>query len=170
MEPLKLNLGCANDIKDGYINIDKYHKDPRVQVFDVRDISSFKEKNVVEIYASDVIEHFEFQDAVKIIKHWVDVLSSGGKLYIKTICIKTQIESLLKGYWSLQTFNAKLFAGKGWVDGVSRDHDFHKCALDVDFLKSLLQDNDMVIQNVEVDEPYQGRATNLNMSITAIKK
>jgi hypothetical protein len=30
--------------------------------------------------------------------------------------------------------------------------------------------NDMAIQKVEVDEPYEGRVTNLNMSITAIKK
>ena len=47
---MKLNLGCAKDIKDGYLNIDVYDH-PLVKTADVRILSFIESQSVEEIYA-----------------------------------------------------------------------------------------------------------------------
>lgn len=166
---IKLNLGCANDVKEGYVNIDLFHTNPKVEILDVRNISKFKDQEVVEIFASDVIEHLGFQDAVRAVAHWVNILARGGRMLIQTTCISSQIDALLAGHWDLPTFNAKVFAGKGWIDGVSRDQDWHKSAFTLEFLVKLLENNGMQIEKTSVDQYTPGRTANLNMSIWAKK-
>lgn len=165
----KLNLGCANDIKQGYMNIDLYHDDPKVYIMDVRDLSFFRDPDcdriIEEIYASDILEHLEYNDAIKALKMWIKLLKTGGKLFIKTINIEEQIRALQNGFWDLKTFNAKLFAGKGWVDGESRDHDFHKCALTPKLVSDIMIDNGMSVESIQLDEATQNRPQNINFSI-----
>ncbi len=38
MDPIKINLGCGNDIRPGYTNIDLVNLDPRVKKADVRNL------------------------------------------------------------------------------------------------------------------------------------
>lgn len=170
MKNIKLNLGCANDIKQGYINIDKFHEDEDVVVMDVRDISAFSGENVTEIYASDVLEHLPFDDATKALGHWIDILSVSGKIYIKTICITSQIDALISGIWDLKMFNAKLFAGVGWVDGVTRDHDYHKSCFSPEYIRNFLKSKNLKIEKEKIDQPNPQSKANLNMEFWAIKQ
>lgn len=167
---IKLNLGCANDIKSGYINIDKFHSHPNVLVKDVRNLEEYRGKQVSEIYASDIVEHMGFEEAVKAVTHWCDILSSGGRIYIQTIAIESLTEALQKGYWNIGNFNAKLFAGRGWVDGVSRDHDWHKCAFSTNSMKELLTKNNVKIDTCATDPASPTRMANLNMKIWGTKQ
>ena len=67
-----------------------------------------------------------------------------------------------------------LFAGKNWVDGVSKNEDFHKSCYSKDFLENLLISNHFKILSIEFDKidndlnnnPY---AHNLNIKIKSQK-
>lgn len=79
----KLNLGCGNDIKEDYVNID-YIKEKGVDV--VHDLNKtpypFKNEEFDEIYASHVLEHLE-GDWFKIISELYRILKKNGKLIAK---------------------------------------------------------------------------------------
>jgi predicted O-linked N-acetylglucosamine transferase (SPINDLY family)/predicted SAM-dependent methyltransferase len=51
---------------------------------DAADLSKFADRTFTEIYASHVIEHFDYVDdkIIKVLKEWFRVLEDGGKLYI----------------------------------------------------------------------------------------
>jgi predicted SAM-dependent methyltransferase len=78
----KLNLGCGDDILEGWINIDAYNPIAQVKA----DVSSLPyDDNFADvILASHVIEHFHFHDGFKVINEWKRVLKPDGKLIIET--------------------------------------------------------------------------------------
>lgn len=52
-------------------------------VGDARDLSCFADETFDEIYASHVLEHFDYTGSLqKALKHWYRVLKPNGKLYI----------------------------------------------------------------------------------------
>ena len=52
-------------------------------VGDARDLSRFADETFDEIYASHVLEHFDYVDELQTaLKHWCRVLKLNGKLYI----------------------------------------------------------------------------------------
>ena len=63
---MKINLGCGNDIRDGWVNCDKYSDDPRVTKIDLNVLPlPFDDEVADYIYLSHVLEHltvhpFEF--------------------------------------------------------------------------------------------------------------
>lgn len=171
---MKLNLGCAKDIKDGYINIDVYDH-PLVKKADVRDLSFIESELVDEVYAKDILEHMSFQDGKKAINEWCRVLKPGGKIFIQTINLDKQIESYLNGTWSIEDFNHMLFAGGSWVNEDPKCEDFHKCAYNTRLISQLLSENDIVIEKFEYDEiddilKINPRSHNLNLMVYGTKK
>lgn len=79
----RLNLGCGEDIREGYINVD-YIKSKGVDV--VHDLNKvpypFKSNNFDEIYASHVLEHLD-GDWFAIIKELHRILKKGGILRVE---------------------------------------------------------------------------------------
>jgi predicted SAM-dependent methyltransferase len=83
---LKLNLGCGNNLIDGYINIDKYDKEADLQA-DICELP-FENDMVDEIVAYQVIEHLPYWMTDASLEHSTDqfwtecfrVLKSGGKM------------------------------------------------------------------------------------------
>jgi hypothetical protein len=174
MRGIKLNLGCANDIRTGYVNIDMYSRSPNVVEYDVRKINDAShfcgpDEYIEEIYASDIVEHLEYNDAITSVKNWCSILNTGGKLYIKTINLVELVSALENGYWDLKMFNAKLFAGKGWIDGVSRGQDFHKCAFTMHEMVRVLERQGMKIISNTTAKAEPGRQANINFEIWAEK-
>jgi len=166
---IKLNLGCAKDIKDGYINIDLYDH-PLVTKSDVRDLSFINDSTVDEIYAKDILEHMSFLDGEKALKEWSRVLKIGGKIFIQTINLDKQIEAYLSGIWSINDFNYMLFAGVSWTDRTPKCEDFHKCAYNSELLKQILFLNNIKILDIKYDEidvdlKYNSKSHNLNLMI-----
>lgn len=54
----KLNLGCGNDIKPGYVNMDRYNANGVDIVYDLEKFPyPFKDNTFDEIFAQDIIEH-----------------------------------------------------------------------------------------------------------------
>lgn len=170
---IKLNLGCGPDIKPGYINIDTCALHPDVIVQDIKNLN-FDHESIDEIYAKDIIEHMSLEDVKYSISKWSHICKPGALLFIQTICIDLIIEAYIKGVWNLEILNYMLFAGKNWVDGVSKNEDFHKSCYSKDFLENLLISNHFKILSIEFDKidndlnnnPY---AHNLNIKIKSQK-
>jgi len=75
---IKLNLGCGDDLRDGYINVDLYNNNAEIQM-DVRQLF-YDDNSVDEIFSSHVLEHFSKHETIPILIEWNRVLKPGGKL------------------------------------------------------------------------------------------
>jgi predicted SAM-dependent methyltransferase len=93
MNKLKLNLGCASKLLDGYINIDQdnidvirerypwlhFPEDAIIYNYDVFDLP-YEDATVDEIIADGFIEHLSFVEEKKIFEEIKRVLKPGGTL------------------------------------------------------------------------------------------
>ena len=170
---MKLNLGCAKDIKDDYLNIDVYDH-PLVKKADVRDLSFIEDGSVEEIYAKDILEHMSYQDGKAAIKEWARVLKTGGKIFIQTINLDKQIECYSLGIWSIEDLNHMIFAGGSWVNEDAKCEDFHKCGYNEKLISKILFDSNISIEKFEYDDIGQAliinpRSHNLNLMAHGVK-
>ena len=91
---MKLNLGCGNDILPDFVNCDRY--DAACDVCcDAKNLP-FKTNSIDEIYASHLIEHFNFFEAFEVLREWKRVLKPGGILRIETPDMEKSCEAFLK--------------------------------------------------------------------------
>ncbi len=78
----KLNLGCGDDIKEGYVNVD-FIKQPGIDI--VHNINKFpwpfKSNTFNEIYASHIIEHVD--DLIKTMKEIHRISKKNAKINIR---------------------------------------------------------------------------------------
>ena len=79
---MKINLGCGNDIREGFVNVDRM-KIPGVDV--VADIDGgklpFKDNSVEMILLSHVLEHI--QNLEKLLEELYRVCKPNAKIYIR---------------------------------------------------------------------------------------
>lgn len=169
MSQLKLNLGCSNDIKEGYINIDLYHKDPKVKIADVKNLDFLDDNTVSEIIAHDVLEHLPFNQSSAVIKEWCRVLTTGGIISIQTTNINEHILAFIHKKWNIYQLNYMMFAGIGWTDGISRDHDWHKSIYSIEYLSEELKNNHVNIISTRFDSYSNVTNGNLNLYIIGKK-
>lgn len=80
---MKLNLGSSGVLFSGYTSVDFDERiktvDPCAIITDVRDLP-FENDSIEEIYASHLLEHFDFRDPV--LEEWKRVLKPGGLITI----------------------------------------------------------------------------------------
>jgi predicted SAM-dependent methyltransferase len=93
MSELKLNLGCASKLLDGYVNIDQdnidvirerypwieFPQDAIIYTYDVFNLP-YEDNTVDEIIADGFIEHLSFIEERKMFEEIKRVLKQGGKL------------------------------------------------------------------------------------------
>jgi predicted SAM-dependent methyltransferase len=79
---MKLNLGCGDQIMEGYINCDLYDEKADVKC-DVKQLP-FDDNSAENIYASHIIEHFDYYEGLEVLKEWYRVLKPNGIIYIET--------------------------------------------------------------------------------------
>lgn len=79
---VKLNLGCGDNIKEGYINLDYYAAPGVDKVYDLENIPyPYSDNYFDEIYASHIIEHMS--DLIKIMKELHRITKNKGKIIIR---------------------------------------------------------------------------------------
>ena len=166
---IKLNLGCSNNIKENYLNIDLYSTDSRVKLADVRNLNFIENNSVSEIIAHDILEHIPFNQSSTTIKEWCRVLNVGGVISIQTTNLTEHIEAFLNNKWDISKLNYMLFAGIGWTDGTSRDHDWHKSIYTTDYVCSELEKNSLKIISKKYDSHKDTTNGNLNFTILGQK-
>lgn len=83
---IKLNLGCGQRLLTDYINCDLNSDYENLGVFklDAADLGIYENDSIDEIYNSHLIEHFNYNKGLEVLKEWYRVLKPGGKLIIET--------------------------------------------------------------------------------------
>ena len=82
-KPIKLNLGCGNDIRAGYINADRYNNTGNVDLSCDLNSIPFKDGYLDEIYTSHVFEHIPINEMYSTVDEWKRVLKPDGELIIR---------------------------------------------------------------------------------------
>ena len=109
MEKIKLNLGCASRLLDGYINIDIDSIDsiksryPNVKVDDNRKFMQgnifnldFSNETIDEIRADALIEHLSFKEEPLFFKEIIRLLKPGGLFRFETPDFEWTIKTWLE--------------------------------------------------------------------------
>jgi hypothetical protein len=82
--PLKLNIGCGYDKRDGYLNIDMDPAcNPDLLVFD-NDLSMLPHGHFEELLAHDVLEHIPRSLTMSSLLDWASLLKRNGTLTLQT--------------------------------------------------------------------------------------
>lgn len=115
MPEIKLNLGCGDMILEGFINCDLYNTKAEVKC----DVSKLPyEDNYADvIYASHIIEHFDFYEAFKVLAEWKRVLKVGGRLVIETPDLLESCRKFVNADEQGRLALYGHFFARPWVDG-----------------------------------------------------
>ncbi len=106
-------------------------------VGNAKDLSCFSDETFAEIYASHVLEHFDYVGELDtVLKEWCRVLRSGGKLYISVPDMdKLANLFLMKDKLSPQE---RFHVMRMMFGGHTDKYDYHQVGLNQEFLASFL--------------------------------
>ena len=128
---MKLNLGCGNDIREGYINIDPYTNLKSVDMCaDVLDLP-FKDNTIDEIYISHVMEHMGIYNIPIVLLEFNRVLKERGLLIIRVPDLKDRLTEFLKS----EHPGTRIHTLDNIFGGQTHEGDFHKNGFDEEMLK-----------------------------------
>jgi len=146
---VRLNVGCGQFKKEGFVNIDRSDiVNPDLQA-DVLNLP-YDPGTVDEIYAGHILEHFVFIDGMKALHHWHTLLKPGGLISV----VVPDILWLARDYVNdptakhLKDFNDK------YVYSESQESP-HLYAYDETLLREVMTDAGFVdLKRMPVDHPY----------------
>ena len=95
LKRIRLNLGCGQQIKKGYVNIDTYPFKGVTYAGDIRSLP-FPDKTVEEIQAVHVIESFYRWELEDVFKEWFRVLKKGCFMEIEFTDLDKCVAEYLK--------------------------------------------------------------------------
>ena len=132
-KPVRLNVGCGDDIREGFLNIDPFADgtDLRMEAGHL----GFASQSVDEIFSSHMLEHLSKHEVMGVLVEWRRVLRPTGKLEIIVPdlpwCLKQwlRLPEQARWDWALDT-----------IFGL-QDHpgEFHKTGFSLDRLRYLLE-------------------------------
>ena len=98
-----LNVGCGNRTYEEYppghdcFNYDERENLEHVDIVgDVRDLSRYSDETFDYMLASDILEHFTFEQTEKILLEWFRVLNVGGVLELRVPSFKCILDHYKK--------------------------------------------------------------------------
>lgn len=112
LKRIRLNLGCGQDIKKNYINIDIYPFKGVSYIGDIRWLP-FPDNCVDEILAIHVIESFYRWELEDVFKEWFGVIKKGGFLDVEF----TDLDKCVKQYQKSDKNNPFSSARCGFYGG-----------------------------------------------------
>lgn len=132
---MKLHIGCGPRNLPGWKHFDIRKIDEHIDyVGSADDLSQFSDNSIEEIYASQLLEHFDKHHIDKVLSEWNRVLKPGGLVRISVPDMEAVIAEYnanhdLKTLWSF-------FHG-----GQKYDYDYHYSSFDFQLLKAYLESN-----------------------------
>jgi hypothetical protein len=81
--PVRLNLGCGYDRREGFLNVDLQHRHNPDMVADVTALPQLPSDHFELIVAQDVLEHLERQKVPLAVAEWSRLLAAEGMLEIR---------------------------------------------------------------------------------------
>jgi predicted SAM-dependent methyltransferase len=106
-------------------------------VGDARDLSRFADATFAELYASHVLEHFDYKDQLgAVLAEWHRVLEPGGVLRLSVPDIDILAHLLLQRH--ALDVNQRFQVMRMIFGGHTHDHDYHLVGLNQDFMAAFL--------------------------------
>lgn len=162
--PLKLNLGCGNDVRKGFLNLDLFSDDPNVIYMDVRNLR-FDDGSVDQILASDILEHFSHREISSILNEWSRVLKPDGSLIIRCPNLRLQVDAYVRGDWNAEIASYMIFGGQ------TNPGDYHCIGFDEKSIEKYLLNAGFIVDSIQNEDfPQTKGYINLNMTVNATKK
>ncbi len=106
-------------------------------VGDAKDLSRFEDQTFDELYASHVVEHFDYNGQLqKVLKEWCRVLKPNGKLYLSApdMDVLCRLFTMREKF----TFQERFQIMRAMFGGHMDQYDYHYVGLYLDILNSLL--------------------------------
>ncbi len=133
---MKLNLGCGNDIRSGYINVDRVPQNQvPADVYRQGDIKSLdwltEDGTIDEIVASDCLAYLPPNTVEQAIINWAQKLIIGGVLKIMTPDCYVVAKSFVQGQFDFDEYSVITF-------GSREQNDNRLSAMDVITLSKIL--------------------------------
>src|SRR3989339_2029248 len=102
----KLNLGCGNDIREGWVNLDKIAMKCVDIVCDIeRQPLPFNDNEFDEILCHDVLEHIDY---IPLVRELYRILKNGGSIFIRAphfSSLNRYLDPTHKNSFSYRTFD-----------------------------------------------------------------
>ena len=160
---LKLNLGCGNDIRPDYINIDKYNNTGNVDYqWDLSKLE-VEDETIDEIFTSHVFEHIGINDIYSVVEEWRRALKPGGDLIMRLPNLEHEVN-----IW-LNTPDDKKWLEVSRIFGTqSHEGNTHFCGFNPTSLKSFIEKFDFEV--LEVREQNIGHGNEIYIHARKIPK
>ena len=129
-----LHLGCGNRIIPGFTNVDNAHYKHIHYKKDVKSLSFIESNSVEYIYASHVLEYFDFEESIIVLKEWKRVMKKKAKIRISV----PNFDSLLAIYKKTKNIDKII----GPLFGKMKSNNkfiYHKCVFSEKKLFSILK-------------------------------
>jgi predicted SAM-dependent methyltransferase len=98
--PRKLNLGCGNDLREGYVNVDFNAFNAPDLLADARKLDFLPACHYEEVLAQDVLEHLPRTHSAFTLAHWNRLLRMGGRLVLRVPSVLGIARLLESPQWS----------------------------------------------------------------------
>lgn len=141
-------------------------------VCNANDLSRFADNTFIEIYASHVVEHLDYNGELKdTLQEWNRVLVSGGKVFISVPDLDILAELILEK--NKLTVDERFFVMRMIFGGHIDKYDYHVVGLNEDFLTAFLNSSGYVnikrvqkfgLFNDTSSMLFKGVAISLNMT------
>lgn len=138
MTDRKLHIG-AKRIFAGWEGLNVTPFDGLDHIMDARDLSAFPDKTFAVVYASHVLEHFDYKDELlTVLKEWHRVLVPGGKLMVSVPDLETLCRLFVDR--ALCDVNDRFRLMRMLFGGHTDPFDYHQVGLNWEFLTHYLSE------------------------------
>ena len=148
---MKIDVGCGNRRKKGYLGVDKYTKG-KAHIKATAYNLPFKSNSIEAIYCSHMIEHVPHPKTEQVFSEFFRVLKSGGKLEILCPDFERMIEMWLEGDYEYR-WGIGLIKIFGWE---RYSGDFHYTGFSKGRMFELLPKHGFEISKIE-NKPSQAK-------------
>jgi len=153
---LKLNLGCGNDIRIGYINADKYNNTGNVDIKCDLNSLPFLDNSLDEIFTSHVFEHIGLNEVHAVVEEWKRVLKENGELVMRIPNLEHEVNIWLntpdENKWDEVS---RIFGGQSYTGN------FHFQGFNPGSLKSFLERFNFEV--LDIHESNRGFGNEINI-------
>jgi len=142
--PLKLNLGCGTDKREGYINVDVREEVQPDLVIDLEreGLKRWVDNSVDEILMKDFLEHLSWRRVRWFLRECHRVLKPDGRVFIQAPDLQAIIAKVPSD-WERLSY---------WIMGGQNHHaNVHKTVFTRDELRKLLEEEGFRVERCESD-------------------